>query len=132
VCSHSTGGVGRATGGGPRRRQRKYDVVSLGNLCVDIVLPVPSLPPSDNGQFSPFANTVAKDRGLHESRALGNEQTSQASCNLQRTPGLAFLHQNLPEQKQGCHVVKQGALADASKAAFCRDAQTAGWRCSGS
>ena len=31
-------------------RQRTYDVVSLGNLCVDIVLPVASLPPADHGQ----------------------------------------------------------------------------------
>ena len=33
-----------------QRRQRTYDVVSLGNLCVDIVLPVASLPPPDHGQ----------------------------------------------------------------------------------
>ncbi len=33
-----------------QRHQRTYDVVSLGNLCVDIVLPVASLPPPDHGQ----------------------------------------------------------------------------------
>jgi len=33
-----------------QRRQRTYDVVSLGNLCVDIVLPVAGLPPPDHGQ----------------------------------------------------------------------------------
>ena len=73
VCSHSTNGISPAAGGTPRRRQRTYDVVSLGNLCVDIVLPVASLPPSDNGQFHPSATTVLESCGLHQSALLGNQ-----------------------------------------------------------
>ena len=31
-------------------RRRSHDLVTLGNLCVDIVLEVPELPPPDDGK----------------------------------------------------------------------------------
>ena len=90
VHSHSTGGLGStAAGGSPRRRERTYDVVSLGNLCVDIVLPVDSLPPPDTSRFQCRSRNDACNLGLPVQCAAGNQQTRSACQEWRAHPALA-------------------------------------------